>query len=77
MEIKLATQVIGLLALPLGPGDSANEMYYESLRILPQALKTKSQPIPILECLAIVTFVRDNDFDETERSMKIIWEYLS
>ncbi|KAK1387922.1 hypothetical protein POM88_016100 [Heracleum sosnowskyi] len=77
LEIKLATQVIGLLALTVGPRDCANEIYDESLRILPQALITKSQPIPILECLAIVTFVRDNDFDETERSMKIIWEYLN
>ncbi|KAL1820922.1 hypothetical protein ACET3Z_015791 [Daucus carota] len=77
LEIKLAAQVIGLIALTAGPGDCANEIYSESLRVLPQALETKSQPIPILECLAIVTFVRDGDFDETERSMKIIWEYIN
>ncbi|KAK1397776.1 IFRD domain-containing protein [Heracleum sosnowskyi] len=76
-EIKLAAQAIGLLALTVGPGDCANEIYNESLRLLPLALKSKSQPIAILECLSIVTFVRDNDFDETERSMQIIWEYIN
>lgn len=76
-EIKLAAQAIGLLALTVGPGDCANEIYNESLRLLPPTLRSKSQPIAILECLAIVTFVRDNDFDETERSMQIIWEYIN
>ncbi|KAL8147076.1 hypothetical protein AgCh_004705 [Apium graveolens] len=76
-EIKLAAQAIGLLALTVGPGDCANEIYNESLHLLSPALRSKSQPIAILECLAIVTFVRDNDFDETERSMQVIWEYIN
>ncbi|KAL1815031.1 uncharacterized protein LOC108223959 isoform X2 [Daucus carota subsp. sativus] len=76
-EIKLAAQAIGLLVLTVGPGDCANEIYNESLRLLPPILRSKSRHIEILECLAIVTFVRDNDFDETERSMQIIWEYMN
>ncbi|KAA8535567.1 hypothetical protein F0562_030547 [Nyssa sinensis] len=75
-EICLASQVIGLLAMTIGYGDDAHEIYRESVPTLSQALKFGPQTIKILECLAIVTFVGAKDFEDTERSMKIIWQFI-
>ncbi|XP_033516676.1 uncharacterized protein [Nicotiana tomentosiformis] len=42
LEIDLALQLIGLLAITLGAGDHAHEIYEYSLEFLPQVLKSKS-----------------------------------
>uniref|UniRef100_A0A5B6YNU7 Putative interferon-related developmental regulator 1 n=1 Tax=Davidia involucrata TaxID=16924 RepID=A0A5B6YNU7_DAVIN len=75
-EICLASQAIGLLAITIGYGDEAHEIYRDSVLTLSQALKSGPQTIRILECLAIVTFVGAEDFEDTERSMKIIWQFI-
>ncbi|MCD7470779.1 Interferon- developmental regulator 1 [Datura stramonium] len=78
LEIDLALQLIGLLAITVGAGDNAHEIYEESLGFLPKILKFKSShSIKVFECLAIVTFVGAKNSDETERSMEIIWKFIN
>ncbi|KAJ1404436.1 Interferon-related developmental regulator, C-terminal [Sesbania bispinosa] len=70
---------IGLLALTVGCGDNAREIFEESLHPLDEFLTSKSDLIKIpslLECLAIITFVGGNDQEETERSMDIMWRVI-
>ncbi|CAN4115135.1 unnamed protein product [Withania somnifera] len=78
LEIDLALQFIGLIAITVGAGDSAHEIYEDSQRFLPKVLKFKSSnTIKVLECLAIVTFVGAENSDETERTMEIIWKFIN
>ncbi|XP_016471587.2 uncharacterized protein LOC107793697 [Nicotiana tabacum] len=78
LEIDLALQLIGLLAITLGAGDHAHEIYEYSLEFLPQVLKSKSShSAKVLECLAIVTLIGAKNTDETERSMEIIWKIMN
>ncbi|OIS96192.1 PREDICTED: uncharacterized protein LOC109236032 [Nicotiana attenuata] len=78
LEIDLALQLIGLLAITLGAGDHAHEIYEYSLEFLPQVLKSKSShSAKALECLAIVTLIGAKNTDETERSMEIIWKIMN
>lgn len=63
-ESCLAARVLGLLAITIGCGDNAHELYEESLAPLSQALKPGSEPVKltsILDCMAIVAFVGGND----------------
>ncbi|KAI8532659.1 hypothetical protein RHMOL_Rhmol11G0230800 [Rhododendron molle] len=76
-EICLATKAIGLLAVILGPGDSASELFEESLSTCSQMLSFQAESVNVLECLAIVTLVGAEDFSDIERSMKFIWKYIS
>ncbi|XP_060170906.1 uncharacterized protein LOC132601866 [Lycium barbarum] len=77
LEIDLALQLLGLLAITVGAGDNAHEIYEDALGFLPKVLKTKSSnSIKVLECLAIVTSVGAQNSDETERSMEIIWKFI-
>ncbi|KAK8678598.1 hypothetical protein V6N13_144094 [Hibiscus sabdariffa] len=78
-EISLASHTIGLLALIVGPGDSAREILEESIIPLSQAFKSGSESSKIaslLECLAIITFVGGTDPEETEKSMQIMWQLV-
>ncbi|KAE8699212.1 activating signal cointegrator 1 complex subunit 2-like isoform X1 [Hibiscus syriacus] len=76
-EISLASHVIGLLALTVGPGDNAREILEESIMPISQASKSGSESSKIaslLECLAIITFVGGIDPEETKKSMQIMWQ---
>ncbi|CAA3005318.1 interferon-related developmental regulator 1-like [Olea europaea subsp. europaea] len=76
-EIALASRVIGLLALTIGPGEKAQEILEESLSPISEALKSRSEPSKIsslLECLAIITFIGGEEPEETEKSMQIMWQ---
>lgn len=75
-EICLATKAIGLLAMILGPGDATNELFEESLSTYSQLLSFQADSVNVLECLAIVTLVGAEDFSDTERSMKVIWQLV-
>ncbi|KAG5526328.1 hypothetical protein RHGRI_032569 [Rhododendron griersonianum] len=75
-EICLASKAIGLLAVILGPGDSASELFEESLSTCSQMLSFQAESVNVLECLAIVTLVGAEDFSDIERSMKFIWKYV-
>lgn len=76
-EMCLASHAIGLLAITIGSGDNAHELYEESLPILSQALNSKSETSKILDCLAIVTFIGGDNAEEIERSMQIIWRFIN
>ncbi|GMI78482.1 SALT-TOLERANCE 32 [Hibiscus trionum] len=78
-EISLASHVIGLLALTVGPGDNAREILEESVTPISQASKSGSESSKIaslLECLAIITFVGGIDPEEMEKSMQIMWQFV-
>ncbi|KAL8027606.1 hypothetical protein ABFX02_14G106600 [Erythranthe guttata] len=77
-EIVLASRALGLLSITIGCGDNARELYNESLPLISQALKSKTESLllSVIECLAIATFVGANDSEQTEASMKIIWHFI-
>ncbi|KAK0575440.1 hypothetical protein LWI29_000600 [Acer saccharum] len=78
-EIALASHAIGLLALTVGCGDRAREIWEESVTPFSQALKSGFEPsklASLLECLAIITFVGGNGPEETEQSMQIMWQLV-
>ncbi|KAK9287519.1 hypothetical protein L1049_015940 [Liquidambar formosana] len=75
-EICLASHVMGLLAITIGCGDNAHELFEESLPPLSQALKHGAEATKILDCLAIVTFVGGHNSEDIERSMQIIWQFI-
>ncbi|KAL1353636.1 interferon-related developmental regulator 1 [Arachis ipaensis] len=78
-EIALASHAIGLLAITVGCGDNAREIFEESVNTLDEYLTSKSNATkipPFLECLAIITFVGGNDEEETQRSMDILWRVI-
>lgn len=79
-EIALASHAIGCLALTVGCGDNAREIFEESIRPLDESLTSRidvSKTPSLLECLAIITFVGGNDEEETERSMDIMWRVIN
>eukprot|EP00262_Sarcandra_glabra_P000725 TRINITY_DN10846_c0_g1_i1.p1 TRINITY_DN10846_c0_g1~~TRINITY_DN10846_c0_g1_i1.p1 ORF type:complete len:444 (+),score=87.91 TRINITY_DN10846_c0_g1_i1:285-1616(+) len=78
-EVSLASRAIGLLAITVGFGDDAHEIMEESIPPLSLALKSGSdsqKKSSVLDCLAIVTFVGGNNFEETEKSMQIMWQLI-
>ncbi|KAL1344996.1 hypothetical protein HN51_018789 [Arachis hypogaea] len=78
-EISLASHAIGCLALTVGCGNNAREIFEESVRPLDESLASKSDvsKVPsLLECLAIITFVGGIDQEETEQSMDIMWRVI-
>ncbi|KAL2512076.1 interferon-related developmental regulator family protein/IFRD protein family [Abeliophyllum distichum] len=77
-EIALASHALGLLAVTIGCGDNAHELYRESLPFISKVLKSgpESLLLSIIDCLAIVTFVGGSDFEETETSMQILWHFI-
>ncbi|KAA8537848.1 hypothetical protein F0562_027572 [Nyssa sinensis] len=78
-EISLASHAIGLLALTTGPGDKAKEILEESVPLISQALKSRSETSKIsslLECLAVITFIGGNEPEETENSMQMMWQVV-
>ncbi|KAK4424264.1 hypothetical protein Salat_1619800 [Sesamum alatum] len=78
-EIVLASRALGLLSITVGCGDNAHELYKESLPLISQALKSRTESLllSVIDCLAIATFVGANDFVETEASMQIIWHFIN
>ncbi|GAB4852315.1 hypothetical protein Ancab_016508 [Ancistrocladus abbreviatus] len=75
-ESSLASHAIGLLALTMGNGNSAQEILEESVPAISQALRSRSEPSKLLDCLAILTFIGGNDPAETEKSMQIMWQVV-
>ncbi|KAL0376046.1 UNVERIFIED_CONTAM: hypothetical protein Scaly_0722200 [Sesamum calycinum] len=67
------------LSITVGCGDNAHELYKESLPLISQALKSRTESLllSVIDCLAIATFVGANDFEETEASMQIIWHFIN
>ncbi|GAB2269631.1 hypothetical protein Dimus_004556 [Dionaea muscipula] len=78
-ETLLASNVIGLLALTVGSGSSAHELLEETVPVISQALRSRSESAKVqalLDCLAVVTFISGNAHEETERSMQIMWQVV-
>ncbi|KAF3965251.1 hypothetical protein ACB098_02G152700 [Castanea mollissima] len=78
-EICLAARAIGLLAMTTNCEDKAHELLEESICPLSEALKSGSEISKIshiIECLAVITFIGDNDGEESEGVMQIIWEFI-
>ncbi|KAK9756412.1 hypothetical protein RND81_01G095200 [Saponaria officinalis] len=78
-ETSLASHAIGLLALTTGSGKNAREILEDSLPVISQALRSRSESSKIaslLECLAVITFVGGEDPEETESSMKTMWQVV-
>ncbi|KAK8949304.1 hypothetical protein KSP39_PZI005071 [Platanthera zijinensis] len=77
-EICLATRALGFLAITAGNGESTHEIMEDSLPPLSRTLVSGSDAVrtSVLDCLAIVTFVGSNNWEETESTMKIIWEII-
>ncbi|KAL3840484.1 hypothetical protein ACJIZ3_025075 [Penstemon smallii] len=76
-EIALAAHVIGLLALTTGPGEKAQEILEDSVSVILEALKSRSETSKIsslLECLAVITFVGGEQPEQTEKSMQMMWQ---
>ncbi|ESW08749.1 hypothetical protein PHAVU_009G071500 [Phaseolus vulgaris] len=79
-EIALASHAIGCLALTVGCGDNAREIFEESIRHLDESLTSRidvSKTPSLLECLAIITFIGGIDQEETERSMDMMWRIIN
>ncbi|KZV56987.1 interferon-related developmental regulator 1 [Dorcoceras hygrometricum] len=78
-EIILASRVLGLLAVTIGCGDNAHELYKESVPIISQAFNSRNETclLSVIDCLAIITFVGGNDSEETEASMQILWNFIN
>lgn len=77
-EVCLAARAIGFLAITAGNGENTHEIMEESVPSLSRALITGPDAvrISVLDCLAIVTFVGSNNWEETEKAMKIMWEII-
>lgn len=77
-EACLAARAIGLLSVTVGTGSTASEIMEQSLPHLERALLSGSDAlkISVLDCLAITTFVGANNWEETEKSMKIMWDVI-
>uniref|UniRef100_A0A7N0UAI8 Interferon-related developmental regulator 1 n=1 Tax=Kalanchoe fedtschenkoi TaxID=63787 RepID=A0A7N0UAI8_KALFE len=78
-EISLAAHVIGLLALTVGSGDHAHEIFEQSIVSVSQALKSapgSPKIASLVECLAIVTFIGGNETEEIDQSMQIMWQVI-
>ncbi|KAL9257712.1 Interferon-related developmental regulator 1-like protein [Drosera capensis] len=78
-ETALASYVIGLLALTIGGGSNSHEIVVESVPIISQALRSRSESAKVqalLDCLAIITFTFGNAHEETEQAMQIMWQVV-
>ncbi|KAJ6853262.1 uncharacterized protein M6B38_251725 [Iris pallida] len=77
-EACLASRAIGLLAITVGTGSKSHEIMEHSLPHLERAIVSGNDAVKIsvIDCLAIITFVGANNWDETEESMKVMWEII-
>ncbi|GAA0152667.1 hypothetical protein LIER_11088 [Lithospermum erythrorhizon] len=78
-EIALASHVIGLLALTIGPGDKAREILEESISLISEAIRSSfeaSKISSLLKCLAVATFVGAEEVEKTEKAMQIMWQVV-
>lgn len=77
-EVCLAARAIGFLAITAGNGENTHEIMEESIPSLSRALISGPDAVrtSVLDCLAIVTFVGSNNWEETETAMKIMWEII-
>ncbi|PKA53643.1 hypothetical protein AXF42_Ash009139 [Apostasia shenzhenica] len=74
-EARLAARAIGLLALTVGTGSNAHEIMEESIPTLSRVLISGPDVVrtSVLDCLAVVTFIGSNNWEETETTMKLMW----
>ncbi|XP_028553695.1 interferon-related developmental regulator 1 [Dendrobium catenatum] len=77
-EACLAARAVGLLSITGGTGSNTHEIMEESIPPLSRALVSGPDAVRIfvLDSLAIVTFVGSNNWEETDRIMKVIWEII-
>ncbi|XP_020580216.1 interferon-related developmental regulator 1-like [Phalaenopsis equestris] len=77
-EVCLAARAIGFLSITAGNGDNTHEIMEDSMPSLSRALISGPDAvrISVLDCLAIITFVGSNNWEETETVMKIMWEII-
>ncbi|KAF6151443.1 hypothetical protein GIB67_002564, partial [Kingdonia uniflora] len=81
-EICLASQTIGLLAIHIGSAHAiSHEILENSLSLVDIALNSGSKlsqrsSLTLLECLSIITFIGGEGFEDTEKSMKIMWKII-
>lgn len=77
-EACLAARAIGLLAITGGTGNNLHEIMDESVPPLSRALTSGPDAVKIfvLDSLAVVTFIGSNNWEETETTMKVIWEVI-
>ncbi|KAH0464541.1 hypothetical protein IEQ34_007327 [Dendrobium chrysotoxum] len=77
-EACLAARAIGLLSITGGTGSNTHEIMEESIPPLSRALVSGPDAVRIfvLDSLAVVTFVGSNNWEETDRIMKVIWEII-
>lgn len=77
-EACLAARAMGLLAITGGTGSNTHEIMDESIPPLSRALTSGPDVVRIfvVDSLAIVTFVGSNNWEETESTMKVIWEII-
>ncbi|XP_057860961.2 uncharacterized protein LOC131069511 isoform X1 [Cryptomeria japonica] len=79
-EVALAAHAAGLLAITIGAGDIAHKVMEDSIPNFSRACKIGSDAenySMVLQSLAVVTFVGGTDFEETEKSMDLLWQQIS
>ncbi|KAG0485460.1 hypothetical protein HPP92_009539 [Vanilla planifolia] len=77
-ESCLAARAVGLLSITSGCGSNTHEVMEEAIPPLSRALISGPDAVRIfvLDSLAVVTFVGSNNWEETEATMKIMWEII-
>lgn len=79
-EVALAAHAAGLLAITIGAGEIAHKVMEDSIPNFSRACKIASDAenySMVLQSLAVVTFVGGTDFEETEKSMDLLWQQIS
>lgn len=78
-EVSLAANALGLLAVTVGAGVIAHKVLEDSISQFSRVSKLGSDAnnhVMVLQALAIITFVGGNDFEETEKSMELLWNQV-
>lgn len=78
-EVSLAANALGLLAVTVGAGVIARKVLEDSISQFSRVSKLGSDAnnhVMVLQALAIITFVGGNDFEETEKSMELLWNQV-
>ncbi|KAH9329643.1 hypothetical protein KI387_001751, partial [Taxus chinensis] len=79
VEVALAAHAAGLLAITIGAGEIAHKLMEDSIPNFCRACKIgldAENYSMVLQSLAVVTFVGGNDFEETEKSMDLLWQQV-
>lgn len=78
-EVSLAANALGLLAVTVGAGVIAHKVLEDCISQFSRVSKLGSDAnnhVMVLQALAIITFVGGNDFEETEKSMELLWNQV-